>query len=94
VHLDLSKTFSISAGAYLDNSPVDLANSGFRRIDIIGFRAGVSFVIGKLSASVGLGWEHGTGNDDLFPSNVPIPGESSTLTLDTFSLLFSVSFGF
>ena len=94
VHLDLSKTFSISAGAYLDNSPVDLANSGFRRVNLIGFRAGVSFVIGKLSASVGLGWEHGSGNDDLFPSGVPIPPESSTLTLDTFSLLFSVSFGF
>lgn len=94
LHLDLSKTFSLSAGAYIDNSPVDLANSGFRRVNLLGFRAGVSFVIGKLSASVGLGWEHGTGNDDLFPSGVPIPPESSTLTLDTFSLLFSVSFGF
>ena len=94
LHLDLSKTFSISAGAYLDYSPVDLPNSGFRKVDVIGFRTGVSFVIGKLTASVGLGWEHGTGNDDLFPSGVPIPGEAATLSLDTFSLLFSVSFGF
>ena len=94
VHLDLSKTFSISAGAYLDYSPVDLPNSGFRNVNLVGFRTGVSFVIGKLTASVGLGWEHGTGNDDLFPTGVPIPGEAATLTLDTFSLLFSVSFGF
>jgi hypothetical protein len=94
VHVDLSKTFSISAGAYLDYSPVDLPNSGFRSVNLIGFRTGVSFVIGKLTASVGLGWEHGTGNDDLFPSGVPIPGETATLSLNTFSLLFSVSFGF
>jgi hypothetical protein len=94
VHLDLSKTFSLSAGAYLDYSPVDLPNSGFRNVNLIGFRTGVSFVIGKLSASVGVGWEHGTGNDDLLPSGVPIPGETATLSLNTFSLLFSVSFGF
>jgi len=94
LHLDLSRHFSISAGSYLDYSPADPETAVFRRVDMIGFRAGVAFVIGKLSASVGAGWEHGTGNDDLFPTGVPIPGEAATITLDTFSLLFSISFGF
>ena len=86
--------FTLSAGSYLDYSPVDPATTVFRKVDMIGFRTGVSFQIDKVSASVGVGWEHGTGSDDLFPSNVPIPGASSTLTLDTFSLLFSFSFRF
>lgn len=94
LHLDLSRHFSISAGSYLDYSPADPETAVFRRVDMIGFRAGVAFVLGKLSASVGAGWEHGTGNDDLFPTGVPIPGEAATITLDTFSLLFSISFGF
>jgi len=94
LHLDLSKNFTISAGSYLDYSPADPETAVFRRVDLIGFRAGVAFVIGKLSASLGAGWEHGNGNDDLFPTGVPIPGEAATITLDTFSLLFSISFGF
>ncbi|MGZ6081045.1 MAG: OmpP1/FadL family transporter [Myxococcaceae bacterium] len=93
-HLVLTKNFTLSAGSYLDYSPVDSTTTVFRRVDMIGFRTGVSFQIDKVSASVGVGWEHGTGSDDLVPSNVPIPGASSNLTLDTFSLLFSFSFRF
>ncbi|RPH66719.1 MAG: hypothetical protein EHM78_22955 [Myxococcaceae bacterium] len=96
-HFALSETFVISAGSYLDYSPVDPAvGKAFRKVDVVGFRAGVSFRIDKLSASVGGGWEHGTGNDNLFPpSGLPIPEQpSSELTLNTFTLLFSISFKF
>ena len=93
-HVSLSKNWVLSAGSYLDYSPVDSTTTVFRRVNMIGFRTGISFQIDKVSASVGVGWEHGTGTDDLFPSNVPIPGEASDLTLDTFSLLFSFSFRF
>jgi len=93
-HVALSQNFVISAGSYLDYSPVDPATPVFRRVDMVGFRAGVSFRIDKLSASVGAGWEHGTGSDDLLPSGLPIPSEASQLSLDTFTLLFSVSYKF
>ena len=96
-HVALSETFVISAGSYLDYSPVDPAvGKAFRKVDVVGFRAGVSFRIDKLSASVGGGWEHGTGNDNLFPtSGLPIPEQpSSELTINTFTLLFSISFKF
>ena len=93
-HLALSDSFTISAGSYLDYSPVDPATPVFRRVDVIGFRAGVSFRIDKLSMSVGAGWEHGTGSDDLVPGNLPLPGAQSQLTINTFTLLFSVSFKF
>jgi hypothetical protein len=94
-HFALSESFVISAGSYLDYSPVDPATHVFRRVDMVGFRAGVSFRIDKLTASVGAGWEHGTGSDNLVPATgLPIPTENSDLSLNTFTLLFSVSFKF
>jgi len=94
-HVALSENVVISAGSYLDYSPVDPATRVFRRVDMVGFRTGVSFRIDKLTAAIGLGWEHGTGSDNLVPSQgLPIPTEASSLTLNTFTLLFSVSFKF
>jgi len=96
-HLALSESFIISVGSYLDYSPVDPAvGHAFRKLDVLGFRAGVSFRIDKLAASVGGGWERGTGNDNLFPpAGLPVPEESAAeLTLNTFTLLFSVSYKF
>jgi hypothetical protein len=95
-HFALSENFVISAGAYLDYSPVDPAvGKAFRKLDVVGFRAGVAFRIDKLTAAIGGGWEHGTGNDNLFPpAGLPIPEQPSELTLNTFTLLFSVSFRF
>jgi hypothetical protein len=95
-HVALSQNFIISAGSYLDYSPVDPAvGHAFRRVDLIGFRAGVSFRIDKLAAAIGAGWEHGTGSDNLFPpAGLPVPEETAELTLDTFTLLFSVSYKF
>src|SRR5262249_60376707 len=94
VHFRLWDSFTISPGSCVVFSPVDPATPVFRRVDVIGFRAGVSFRIDKLSMSVGAGWEHGTGSDDLVPGTLPLPGEKSELTLNTFTLLFSVSFKF
>jgi hypothetical protein len=95
-HWAFSQNFAVSAGSYLDYSPVDPAvGAAFRRVDLIGFRAGVSFRIDKLSASLGAGFEHGTGSDNLLPSvGVPVPGETAELALNTFTILFSISFGF
>jgi hypothetical protein len=95
-HFALSENFIISAGSYLDYSPVDPAvGKAFRKVDVVGFRAGVAFRIDNFSAAIGGGWEHGTGLDNLFPpGGLPIPEETSELTLNTFTLLFSVSFKF
>jgi len=96
-HWAFSDSFVLSAGSYLDYSPVDPAvGNAFRQVNLVGFRAGVSFRIDKLSASVGAGWEHGSSNDNLVPPlGVPIPGESGAeLTLNTFTILFSISFKF
>jgi len=93
-HVDLGRYFTISAGAYLDYSPTDPeANGGFRRVDLVGLRAGVSFQLEKIAASVGLGWEHGTATDDLAPDTA-LPSSQGELSLTTLSLLFSVSFRF
>jgi hypothetical protein len=95
-HWAFSESFVLSAGAYRDYSPVDPAvGHAFRRVDILGFRAGVSFRIDKLTAAIGAGWEHGTGSDNLFPpAGLPVPEETADLTLNTFTILFSVSFKF
>ena len=93
-HFAFSENWVVSAGSYLDYSPVDPATPVFRRVDMLGFRAGVSFRIDKLSASVGAGWEHGTGSDNLVPGGLPIATQASDLTMDSFTLLFSISFKF
>jgi hypothetical protein len=94
-HFAFSENWVVSVGSYLDYSPVDPATHVFRRIDMIGFRTGVSFRIDKLAVSLGAGWEHGTGSDNLVPAGgLPIPTETSDLTLNTFTLLFSVSYKF
>ena len=94
-HFAFSENWVVSAGSYLDYSPVDPATHVFRRVDMVGFRAGVSFRIDKLAASVGAGWEHGTGSDNLVPpQGLPIPTEASDLSLNTFTLLFSISYKF
>jgi len=94
VRLSVFKNVVLSAGSYLDYSPVAPGTTVFRKVNMIGFRTGVSFTIDKVSASVGVGWEHGTGTDDLLPVGLPIPPATGELTLDTFSLLFSFSFRF
>jgi hypothetical protein len=94
VRLSVFKNVALSAGAYLDYSPVAPDTTVFRKVNMIGFRTGASFTIGKVTAAVGAGWEHGTGTDDLFPTGLPIPPNTAQLTLDTFTLLFSFSFQF
>jgi hypothetical protein len=91
-HVTVTRAVNLSAGVYLDQSPVDILGQGFRRVDLVGFRTGVGFQVGKVSASLGIGWEHGKGAADLAPASVPSQHEE--LTLDTFTVLFSVSFAF
>jgi hypothetical protein len=93
-HLELGQYFTISAGAYLDFSPADSGTTVFRRVDLLGIRAGVSFQLDKLAASLGLGWEHGTASENLAPDGTVIPSQGGDLSLTTLSLLFSVSFRF
>jgi len=91
-HVMLTQALSLSAGVYVDQSPVEILGEGFRRVDLVGFRTGVGFQVGKLGASFGVGWEHGKGIADLAPDTVPSQHEE--LTLNTFTVLFSVSYRF
>jgi hypothetical protein len=92
-HVDVGRYFTISAGSYLDYSPADPAATVFRRVDLFGLRAGVSFQLEKVGASLGLGWEHGSASDDLAPGTA-LPSQTGELSLTTLSLFFSVSFRF
>lgn len=91
-HFTLTPSLNLSAGVYYDESPVEILGEGFRRVDLIGFRTGVAFQVGRLGASFGVGWEHGKGIADLTPETVPSQHEE--LTLNTFTILFSVSYKF
>ena len=93
-HYRLTQTVTLNAGVYMDNSPVDSGTNVFRKVDLIGVRAGGTFQLGKLGLSVGLGWEHGTAPDDLNPDPGDTPTTTSELSMTTLSLLFSVSFSF
>jgi hypothetical protein len=92
-HLTLTQALNLSAGMYLDQSPVDLLGQGFRRVDLIGFRTGIGLQLGGFGASVGVGWEYGKATDDLVPDTAA-QAEHEELTLNTFSILFSVSYKF
>ena len=91
-HVTLNPSLYLSGGVYLDQSPVDILGEGFRHVDMVGFRTGIGFQVGRLGASLGVGWEHGKGVADLTPETVPSQHEE--LTLNTFTLLFSVSYKF
>ena len=91
-HFALTQAVNLSAGAYLDQSPVDLLGQGFRRVDLIGFRTGVGLQLGAFGASLGIGWEYGKATDDLAPDAAQSQREE--LTLNTISVLFSVSYKF
>ncbi|HTS80723.1 MAG TPA: hypothetical protein VMH40_09015 [Myxococcaceae bacterium] len=96
-HYQLTKTVTLNAGVYMDNSPVAPGSEGFRKVNLIGVRGGGSFTIGKVGLSIGLGWEHGSAADNLSPdSGNPggIPSYAGNLSLTTLSLLFAVSFSF
>jgi hypothetical protein len=91
-HVTLTPAVSLSAGAYLDQSPVELLGQGFRRVDLIGLRTGVGVQLGAFGASLGIGWEYGKATDDLAPDAAQSQREE--LTLNTISVLFSVSYKF
>ena len=91
-HLTLTQALNLSAGVYMDQSPVDLLGQGFRRVNLFGFRTGIGLQLGGFGASLGIGWEHGKATDDLAPDSVQAQHEE--LTLNTFSVLFSVSYKF
>jgi hypothetical protein len=93
-HLTLSPTLSLSAGMYLDHSPVDILGQGFRHVDMVGFRTGVGFRVARVTASFGIGWEHGRAKSDLVPEAVAPASTGELLTLNTFTVLFSVSYSF
>ena len=92
-HLALSPTLSLSAGMYLDQSPVGLLGQGFRHVDMIGFRTGLGFRVRRVTASFGVGWEHGRAKSDLVPDSFA-SNTSELVTLNTFTVLFSVSYSF
>jgi hypothetical protein len=92
-HITLTQALNFSAGLYLDQSPVDLLGQGFRRVDLIGVRTGIGLQLGGFGASVGIGWEYGKATDDLVPDTAA-QTEHEELTLNTFSILFSVSYKF
>jgi len=85
---------TLSLGTYMDNSPADPATKVFRRVDLLGFRVGVAFQVEKLGMSLGAGWERGTASDNLALEGALLPAQSGQLTLNTFSLLFSVDYKF
>jgi hypothetical protein len=91
--ISLGRWVSLHGGVYLDQSPVDLLGQGFRRVDMIGFRTGVGFTADKLSASIGVGWENGKATDTLSPDGT-VGSQQDELTLNTFSVLFSLSYKF
>ena len=92
-HVKLSPTVSLSAGAYLDQSPVGILRQGFLRVDLFGIRTGVAFQIQSVGASLGICWEHGKATEDLAPDPI-VPPQHDELTLNTISAFFSVSFRF
>lgn len=92
-HVTLSPTLSLSAGVYWDESPVGVLGQGFRHVDMVGLRTGVGFRVSKVTASFGIGWEHGRAKTDLVPDAVT-PDSGALITLNTFTVLFSVSYSF
>jgi hypothetical protein len=88
----LNQLVTFHAGFYVDRAPGDAQSQILQSINLYGFRAGASFTSETISGSVGLGYEFGTSNRALL--NDSGNTEQQTLTTQTISLLFAISYDF
>jgi hypothetical protein len=88
----LSDVVTLHAGVYIDRAPGDARSPILQLINLYGLRAGVSFTGKTISGSIGLGYEFGTSNRALVTETGDT--EQQTLTTQTISLLFAISYDF
>jgi hypothetical protein len=88
----LSKLVTFHAGFYVDRAPGDAHSQIIQSINLYGLRAGASFTGETISGSVGLGYEFGTSNRALITDSGDT--EQQSLTTQTISLLFAISYDF
>ena len=88
----LSNVVTFHAGFYIDRAPGDARSPILQLINLYGLRAGASFTGETISGSVGLGYEFGTSNRALVTDSGDT--EQQTLTTQTISLLFAISYDF
>jgi hypothetical protein len=91
-HYRLSDLVTLHAGVYIDRAPGDARSPILQLINLYGLRAGASFTGKTISGSIGLGYEFGTSNRALVTDSGDT--EQQTLTTQTVSLLFAISYDF
>jgi hypothetical protein len=85
----LGRTLRLHAGGYALPSPVASGNPWYRRTDLYGVRAGLSFEAERLSGSVGLGYEAGRSSGS--PTLAGVAADGSVL-VQQLSLAFAAEF--
>ena len=88
----LSNLVTLHAGFYVDRAPGDTRSQILQLINLYGLRAGASFTSATISGSVGIGYEFGSSNRALITDSGDT--EQQTLTTQTISLLFAISYDF
>src|SRR5262249_50569367 len=91
----VGRTATLHAGFYTSLSPVaDPANSPLRKADLYGITGGVDFQFEHFGLSAGVGYQFGNSPvAAIAVSNGPTIGGSS-LTLQSISILYAVSYSF
>jgi hypothetical protein len=90
--IPLSSRLQLHAGFNSDASPLATTDESFRKVNIIGATIGLSLTGEKLSGSLGAGFQHGTSPDTEV--GIPPLTRETKLSVDTFQLLYSLSYSF
>jgi len=88
----LTKALALHVGFNSDESPLSGTNEVFRKVNMIGGTVGLSLTGAKLSGSLGLGFQSGTSPE----TDIGIPPfiRQTKVTVNTFQLLYSISYAF
>ncbi len=90
--IPLSSKLELHAGFNTDESPLASTDESFRKVNMIGGTIGLSLTGAKLSGSLGLGFQSGTSPETEI--GIPPLTRETKVTVDTFQLLYSISYSF
>jgi hypothetical protein len=92
-NLKLTNTITLHAGFYTTFSPVaDPATSPLRQADLYGFTGGVDFQLAHFGASLGAGYQFG--NSAATSTAINDQMSQTTVTLESISVLYAISYQF
>ena len=90
--IPLSQTWKLHLGFSADQSPLPNTDEIFRKVNVIGATAGVSFAVSRVTGALGLGLQ--TGQSPVTTVGIAPSLIDTRITVKTFQLMYSLAYTF